>query len=138
MRASLPRVSPVWAVCLVILIALATPQTLANESSSQMAERLLILRREMLSIATDSVCIFSWSCVSAPAGTKACGGPSFWLPYSSLIQTENERKLLALVREYTELESRWNKAADIMSNCMLESPPDLVCSGWKCAAKPYR
>ena len=56
-------------------------------------------------------------------GSKACGGPQGFMPYSSEI---NEAEFLAKVEQYNQAEKNYNIKYKVVSNCMVEMPPQRV------------
>lgn len=64
-----------------------------------------------------------------PIGSKACGGPTGYLAYSSEI---NESEFLDLVEQYTKLQMEYNLKNNIASDCMyMVSPIGITCENGK-------
>jgi hypothetical protein len=55
-------------------------------------------------------------------GSKACGGPARYIAYHQSI----EREFLNLVENFTTLQKAYNEQNDVVSDCMLVSPPRTI------------
>ncbi len=75
-------------------------------------------------------CSSSTDCRFIAYGSKACGGPQGYLLYSSGIDEEALKKMVA---KYTAAEDEYNKANGIISDCSLPNPPEkMECENGKC------
>ncbi len=93
---------------------------------------LPVLRQTILALAKDSNCEENSECRFIGFGSKACGGVSEWLIYTS---SPKDAELLALVDSYNKLEKEYNEYTGYPSDCSIESVPDsVVCSGNGCVA----
>lgn len=62
-------------------------------------------------------------------GSKACGGPQGYIPYSNQIDVNT---FLTKVQLYTALEDAFNQKWQVISTCDVESPPvDVACDAGK-------
>ena len=120
-----------------LLIACSTAaedkdSTIQNESEKITAE-IKAKNAELEALIGDASCNTSQQCQSLAVGHKPCGGPSYFLPYSTKGLKQDEiSHLEALARESSELSKRWNELNPRLSNCMLEQPPVLVCLDNRC------
>lgn len=65
-----------------------------------------------------------------PYGNKACGGPKGYLPFSN--KMKDSEKYLALVKEFTEKETTFNKKWGVISDCAIVNPPTkIICKNGK-------
>lgn len=56
-------------------------------------------------------------------GSKACGGPTGYIPYSSKLDTN---AFLKKVANFTKLQQAYNKKWGVISDCMYLTPPSRV------------
>ncbi|WP_419869980.1 hypothetical protein [Chryseobacterium sp. CT-SW4] len=80
------------------------------------------LKRDIEAEASQEKCTAPEEWTFAPMGSKACGGPQFYIAYPKKL----EATLLPKIEEYTKKESEYNKRYNITSDCMLVSPPEKV------------
>lgn len=103
-----------------------------NFTQQQDSEDLTQIRAEIDSLIENTVCTNPSEWRISPIGAKACGGPASYLAYP----IENEEEVLPLIQRYTELNSAFNKKYNIMSDCMLVTPPSGIdCSDGKAILK---
>jgi len=103
-------------------------------SSNQESERkdLDKLAKEIKSIANGSVCSDEFVCDFIGFGSKPCGGNWEYIVYSSSIDTKD---FLNKVKNYNELEKKYNQKWNAASDCMFAMPPDdVICENGKCKA----
>jgi len=84
------------------------------------------LQQLMLKIKTSSEsskCGNNIEILSIAVGEKACGGPQVYMPYTSSINVNEFKKLVA---KYTALERSYNKKWNIGSDCAFVQPPKSV------------
>ena len=72
-------------------------------------------------------------CRAIPAGTKACGGPSRYVVYST--QVSNEERVRAFAETYTALENERNLASQAVSTCSMVMPPAIELAAGRCQAR---
>lgn len=95
-------------------------------------ETLDILRKELVSMASASVCSEEFTCEFVGVGSKACGGFQSYMVYSTSINTV---EFLEKVAIYTALEKEFNEEHNIISDCSLVLPPSgTTCENGKCKA----
>ncbi|WP_022979453.1 hypothetical protein [Ideonella sp. B508-1] len=70
-------------------------------------------------------CSADMHCRSLPVGARACGGPSRYLVWSTLVNREDELK--ALAAQVTEQEKARNAASGRMSTCEVLADPGARC-----------
>lgn len=58
-----------------------------------------------------------------PIGSKPCGGPAAYIPYSVKMDTAT---LFDLVDEYTEAQKKYNTEYGIFDDCSVVTPPSSV------------
>ena len=98
------------------------------------------LEARALALARTEGCDRSSDCRVAPVGSKACGGPRYYLVYCA--RTTDTVALFATLRELERVEREYNRRAGIYSECMFVSPPggvavDGVCRDVNGPQYPY-
>lgn len=87
-------------------------------------------RQQLNTLIADTQCDNSSQCQVLPAGSRACGGPSSYIVYSS--KTVNTDQVELLAAKITEQESKFNAQNDMMSICQHLSAPSTQCTENKC------
>lgn len=102
-----------------------TELTVKRELSEQEQEHraLIDLYNELYELAYSETCqdISDWTFTAF--GTKACGGPQGYLPYSTKIDVSS---FLQKVDAYSEAENEFNIKWGIASTCDIQTPPNSV------------
>jgi hypothetical protein len=103
-------------------VTAAAPAAPSAPSASHMDQ----LKAEIGAAACDN----SQQCKTVAVGSKACGGPEGYLPYST------KRSDSAKVSRLAAADAAQRKAADqragMVSNCMMIMDPGAVCTAGKC------
>jgi len=73
-------------------------------------------------------------CRSAPVGSRACGGPRYYLVYCA--QTTDSAALFRKLDAVAAAEREYNTRYKIMSTCEFRMPPTVALSGGSCQAPP--
>ena len=84
-------------------------------------------------VAKTSGCASADVCRAAPVGSRACGGPRYYIPYCSV--TTDSAALFSKLREVADAEQAYNKKYNLASTCEMRLPPALESSGGSCVAK---
>ena len=72
-------------------------------------------------------------CRTAPVGSKACGGPRYYLVYCS--QTTDSAALFRRLDAVARAEREYNTRYGIFSTCELRMPPTVALSEGSCQAQ---
>ena len=106
--------------------------TTASEQESSRIEQEQVYSKidELLS---DKSCSTSADCGVLPVGNKACGGPSGYKVYSTLIGDDKISQVKALAERTKQFDKKRNDLGGIMSTCVFLSEPALVCENNLCA-----
>lgn len=108
------------------------PQVLEPASDAARNARMIALDnqiRTMVGIArADSL----QQCKLAEVGKRACGGPEYYIAYST--QVTDEDALQKLVREYTQLRIEHIQETQEMSTCEMLPRPQLTLDNGICRA----
>ncbi|MFB9245889.1 hypothetical protein IV454_11865 [Massilia antarctica] len=78
----------------------------------------------------DLACDNASQCRTLPVGSKACGGPAGYLPWSA--KRSNGELLARLAAEQAAAEKKVNEKSGVMSTCSIEQDPGATCSAGKC------
>ncbi len=78
----------------------------------------------------DPRCDNSSQCKVLPVGSRACGGPSSFIVYST--KTADTAEVEKLAKDITALEKRFNAVNDMMSICQHLTTPSTQCSNNTC------
>jgi hypothetical protein len=90
------------------------------------------LEGEAKAIARVSGCTSS-ECRAAPVGSRACGGPRYYIPYCA--KTTDSVMLYAKLDQVAKAEQAYNKKYNLASTCEFRMPPTLEVVGGSCVAK---
>jgi hypothetical protein len=103
-----------------------------SESRAVDQARLRELETQARALAKAEGCDRADQCAAAPLGAKACGGPRAYLVYCKA--TTDEAALLRALDELKRAEEAYNRAAGLVSDCMLVVPPEVRAEGGTCMA----
>ncbi|SRR6266550_289082 len=93
---------------------------------------ILKLEDEAKAIAKVSGCATS-ECRAAPVGSRACGGPRYYLPYCA--KTTDSAALYRKLDGVAKAEQAYNRKYQIVSSCEFRMPPTVEAVGGSCVAK---
>lgn len=88
------------------------------------------LEAESKAIAKIEGCVASSACRTAPVGSRACGGPRYYMPWCSA--TTDSAALYAKLAKVAEAEQAFNKKYSLASTCEMRLAPEVVSSGGTC------
>ncbi|MDP9107778.1 MAG: hypothetical protein M3N23_01755, partial [Pseudomonadota bacterium] len=74
----------------------------------------------------DARCDHAAQCHALPVGSKACGGPQSYLPYSD--RAHNESQIQSLSQHYTALQRAQSQASGEISDCSMRLAPTAICT----------
>lgn len=81
-----------------------------------------------------AACTDSSQCHSLPVGARACGGPEYYLAWSSA--NADGGRLRALAERYKAERQAANAADGRMSDCRYAMDPGAVCTAGRCQLRP--
>ncbi|EGI73539.1 hypothetical protein PH505_aq00780 [Pseudoalteromonas distincta] len=87
-------------------------------------------KAELNTLITDKQCDTSTQCRISAVGSRACGGPSSFIVYST--KSASEKQVAALSDKITKLESSYNSQKGMMSICQHLTTPSTQCVENKC------
>ena len=91
------------------------------------------IEAEAKTLAKTAGCSASGDCRAAPVGSRACGGPRYYLPYCA--KTTDSAALFGKLDEVTKAEQAFNKKYNIASTCEFRMPPTVNAVGGSCVAQ---
>jgi hypothetical protein len=87
-------------------------------------------KKELNTLIADNQCDTSEQCKVSAVGSRACGGPSGYIVYST--KTASEEQVTALSKKITTFESNYNAQKGMMSICQHLTTPSTRCVENKC------
>lgn len=78
-------------------------------------------------------CSSAAQCRTAPVGSRACGGPRYYLVYCA--QTTDSAALFRKLDAVAAAEREFNTRYNVMSTCEFRMPPTVALSGGSCQAQ---
>ena len=78
----------------------------------------------------DAACDTSQQCKSLPVGSRACGGPETYLPWST--KRSNGEKLTRLADQHSNQRKEQDTKAGMISTCQMISDPGATCNAGRC------
>ena len=127
------------------LLAACTRNTAANDSGDSLPpvsgshdqqsdwSAIEQLEAQAKAIATATGCSSSSACRAAPVGSRACGGPRYYIPYCT--KTTDSAALYRKLDEIVKAEKAYNAKYQVVSTCEYRMPPVVESVGGSCVAK---
>ena len=84
-------------------------------------------------VAHTEGCSSSEDCRSAPVGSRACGGPRYYIPWCA--KTTDSAALYNKLAEVAKADQAYNRKYNIASTCEMRMPPLVEATGGSCSAK---
>lgn len=91
---------------------------------------ILRLESEAKAVARTSGCSSVTGCRTAPVGSRACGGPRYYIPYCAA--STDSAALFRKLAEVASAEREFNRKYQIGSTCEYRMPAPLTISGGEC------
>jgi hypothetical protein len=92
--------------------------------------QIVALENEAKALVKTGGCSSPAQCRTAPVGSKACGGPRYYLVYCSL--TTDSASLFRKLDAIAAGEREYNTRYQMVSTCELRLPPTATLSGGYC------
>ena len=105
---------------------------LTGDQKADWAQIIAIENQAKALVKTDG-CSSAGECRTAPIGSKACGGPRYYLVYCS--RTTDSAALFRKLAAVAAAEREYNMRYKIVSTCEFRLPPQLALSGGSCQAQ---
>ena len=93
-------------------------------------ETLKTLRKQVSKIEENNACDTDAQCKVIETGSRACGGPSHYMIYST--KNTSEQKAKKLSQKLTHYESRYNAQNRMISICEMLTKPKTQCINNEC------
>lgn len=120
------------ALSTIILLAFACEDStgITDKTKREEDEQLLVqLYKEIEALSKSVSCTEADEWKFVAIGSKACGGPTGYMAYSTQI---NEEQFLEKVTYYTEQQKAFNTKWGIVSTCDIPAEPtDVICEDGK-------
>ena len=91
------------------------------------------LEAQAKTIAKTAGCAASSDCRAAPVGSRACGGPRYYIAYCA--KTTDSAALYTKLDEVAKAERAYNTKYQIVSTCEFRMPPAVQSTGGVCTAQ---
>lgn len=99
-----------------------------NKNYAEDSTTLKTLQMEIINIIAEKTCDDASQWKISAMGSKACGGPAYYISYP----LEIEENILPKIKTYSAQQSSFNEKYGIISDCMLEMEPSgIMCEGGK-------
>jgi hypothetical protein len=96
--------------------------------------QVVALENQAKALVKAEGCSSAAECRTAPVGSRACGGPRYYLVYCSL--TTDSAALFRKLDAVAQAERAYNTRYNVMSTCEFRMPPTVALSGGSCQAEP--
>ena len=95
--------------------------------------QVIALETEAKALARTDGCSSAGECRTAAVGSRACGGPRYYLVYCS--RTTDSAALFKKLDAIAAAEREYNTRYKIISTCEFRMPPKVVLAGGSCQAQ---
>lgn len=95
--------------------------------------QIVALENQAKTLAKTDGCSSADQCRTAPVGSRACGGPRYYLVYCS--KTTDSAALFKKLEAVAAAEQEYNKRYQLVSTCEFRMPPTVALIGSSCQAQ---
>jgi hypothetical protein len=95
--------------------------------------QIVALENEAKALVKTDGCSSAGECRTAPVGSRACGGPRYYLVYCS--RSTDSVALFRKINAIAAAESEYNARYQIVSTCEFRLPPRVALTGGSCQAQ---
>ncbi|MEA2707381.1 MAG: hypothetical protein QOH22_2169 [Gemmatimonadaceae bacterium] len=106
--------------------------TFTGDQKADWAQIVALEDQAKALVKTDG-CGSAGDCRTAPVGSRACGGPRYYLAYCS--RTTDSAALFQKLDVVANAERAYNEHYQIASTCEFRMPPTVALSGGSCKAQ---
>ena len=128
--------SPIALLVAVVCVGIARSGAADERTLDQYRSELQGLRTEIQGIVGDAACTYDSECKAIGYGSKPCGGPRSYLPYS--VKNTDVPLLEGKVRQFNALQRAYQEKVRIFSDCMMVPKPVVTCEQERCTKLPKR
>lgn len=93
-------------------------------------EQIVALENQAKALLKADGCTSAGECRTAPVGSRACGGPRYYLVYCS--RTTDSAALFRKLDAVAQAERDYNSRYNMVSTCEFRMPPTVVLTGGSC------
>lgn len=94
--------------------------------------QIVALENQAKALVQTDGCSSAFDCRTAPVGSRACGGPRYYLIYCA--RTTDSVALFQKLNAVAAAEREYNSRYQLVSTCEFRTPPKLGLSGTSCQA----
>lgn len=105
---------------------------LSGDQKSDWAQ-IVALENEAKALVKTDGCSSAGDCRTAAVGSRACGGPRYYLVYCS--RTTDSAALFKKLEAVAAAEREFNSRYQLVSTCEFRMPPTVALSGASCQAQ---
>jgi hypothetical protein len=105
---------------------------LTGDQKADWAQIVALENQAKALVQTDG-CSSDSDCRTAPVGSRACGGPRYYLVYCS--RTTDSAALFRKLGAVAAAEREFNSRYQLVSTCEFRLPPKVALSGSSCQAR---
>jgi hypothetical protein len=95
--------------------------------------QIVALEDQAKALVKPDGCSAAGECRTAPVGSRACGGPRYYLVYCS--KTTDSAALFQKLDAVANAERAYNEHYQLASTCEFRMPPTVALSGGSCKAQ---
>jgi hypothetical protein len=106
--------------------------TITGDQKADWAQ-IVALENVAKALVDTTGCASVGDCRTAAVGSRACGGPRYYLVYCS--RTTDSAALFTRLAAVSDAESQYNATYKIVSTCEFRMPPTVALSGGFCRAQ---
>jgi hypothetical protein len=117
----------------ILLFACGGGSIADPRDAEQVKARIAELADEIQQVIGVAACSQDDQCASVAMGNKACGGPQFYLAYSTVDTDVN--RLTSLAAEHRNASKQYNQLLGLISDCAFVMEPPVACMDNKCQIK---
>ncbi|HKR09702.1 MAG TPA: hypothetical protein VJS39_10965 [Gemmatimonadaceae bacterium] len=96
-------------------------------------DQILALENEAKALVKADGCLSADQCRTAPVGSRACGGPRYYLVYCA--KTTDTAALFKKLAAIAAAEQEFNKRYQVVSTCEFRMPAKVALIGSSCQAQ---
>ncbi|MDP2636683.1 MAG: hypothetical protein ACPG5Z_11360 [Pseudoalteromonas sp.] len=103
---------------------------IGDKNKAVSREAIQAAHKQLKTLTEDLSCDTSTQCKVLPVGSRACGGPSSYLVFST--KNNDSQKVEQAAKQITTLESQFNAQTGMVSICQHLTAPATQCTSNKC------
>ena len=126
--------SPIALLVAVVCLGIPRSEAADQRTLDQYRSELQGLGSEIQGIVGDAACTYDSECRAIGYGSKPCGGPSSYLPYSA--KNTDVSLLEGKVQRFNALQRAYQGKLQIFSDCRVVPKPVVTCEQNRCTKLP--